>query len=452
MMTAPTVSGPWALSFDAQGDVDTAGEKQLVENLRASKVTDLVMFSHGWNNDEAAASALYAKWFDLLNAQLGPDRKVGFVGIRWPSQLWRDVTIPDFDPTSGGSATGAAGLNATTTAVAEGPALSPQQLEDLKIVFPLGEDELDEIAALLAAGPSQDRADELFVAMKKFNDAVTVKSTDGEAPESKRPGMLGRDKTADEVFGAYANALIASGVDVTGGGGGGGGAGVFDQIGKLWHGAKEALRGLSYWQMKNRAGVVGQRGVGPLIGRITTNPELKTLRIHLVGHSFGARLVSFALAGLPAGDPSPVKSVTLLEGAFSRFAFTDNLPWNPVPPNGALAGRLTRVDGPFTVCYSSHDMALSLSYPLASAASGDDSAGADDPLFRFRAIGSLGAFNSPTQFIDQVGTSYPFAKGAILNIDSSAVVKEGGPPSGAHSDIFHEELAWIVASAAQLTA
>jgi hypothetical protein len=97
-------------------------------------------------------------------------------------------------------------------------------------------------------------------------------------------------------------------------------------------------------------------------------------------------------------------------------------------------------------------MALSLSYPLASAVSGDDRAGADDPLFRFRAIGSLGAYNSPTQFIDQVGTSYPFAKASILNIDSSAVVKNGDPPSGAHSDIFHEELAWIVASAAKLTA
>ncbi|MCW2592210.1 MAG: hypothetical protein JWQ86_4637 [Mycobacterium sp.] len=71
------------------------------------------------------------------------------------------------------------------------------------------------------------------------------------------------------------------------------------------------------------------------------------------------------------------------------------------------------------MCYSSHDMALSLS-----------------PLFRFCAIASPGAYNSPTQFIDQVGTSYPFAKAAILNIDSSAVVKNGDPPSGAHSDIF----------------
>ncbi|MDT7758303.1 MAG: hypothetical protein QOH27_4201 [Mycobacterium sp.] len=71
------------------------------------------------------------------------------------------------------------------------------------------------------------------------------------------------------------------------------------------------------------------------------------------------------------------------------------------------------------MCYSSHEMALSLS-----------------PLFRFRAIGSPGAYNIPTQFIDQVGTSYPFTKAAILNIDSSAVVKNGDPPSGAHSDIL----------------
>jgi hypothetical protein len=449
MMTTPTVPGPWALSFDAQGDVDPAGEQQLLDNLRVSNVTELVMFSHGWNNDEAAASALYAKWFDLLNAQLGPDRKVGFVGIRWPSQLWRDVPIPDFDPPQGGAVPGAAGLDDTATADAAEPTLSPQQLQDLKTLFPQGADELDQISSLLAADPNQDRADKIFAAMQKFNDAVTVESTDGEAPESKRPGMLQKGKTANEVFGAYANALIASGVDITGGGGDGG-AGLGDQLGKLWQGAKEALRGLSYWQMKNRAGVVGQRGVGPLIGRIAT--EFPALRIHLVGHSFGARVVSFALAGLPARDPSQVKSVTLLEGAFSRFAFTDKLPWNPVPPNGALAGQLERVDGPFTVCYSSHDMALSLSYPLASAASGDDSAGIDDPLFRWRAIGSLGAYNAPTQFIDQVGTSYPFAKAAILNIDSSAVVKTGDPPSGAHSDIFHKELAWIVASAAKLTA
>ena len=444
-----TISGPWKLTFDETGDPDQTEERELAQQLVDNQVTDLVVFSHGWNNDEATATALYARWFDLLNAQVAPDRRVGFVGIRWPSQLWRDVPIPDFEPTPG-AAPGAAALTPTATADAGSPTLSPQQLQDLKSLFPQGSAELDEIASLLAADPTQAGADELLAAMQRFNDAVAVNSADGEVAESGRPEMFQEGKTADEVFGAYANALIASGVDIAGAGAGGG-AGVFDQIGKLWHGAKEALRGLSYWQMKNRAGVVGQRGLGPLLGRIIAKEECKTLRIHLIGHSFGARVVSFALAGLPAGDPSPVKSVTLLEGAFSRFAFMEPLPWEAAPPNGALAGQLTRVDGPLTVCFSSHDTALSLSYPLASAVAGDNAAGAADPLFRFRAIGSLGAYNSTTLFIDQVGTGYPFTNGTILNIDSSAVVMNGNPPSGAHSDIFHPELAWIVASAAKLT-
>ena len=436
------------ITFDAEGHVDQDEEEQLVAQLREHAVTDVVMFSHGWNNDEAAAASLYERWSELLIAHVAAGREVGFVGIRWPSQLWRDVPIPDFDPTPSGAATGGAGLNETVTAAADGPALSAEQLDDLKTLFPGGSAELDEIADLLAAEPSQSRADQMLALMRRFNDAVTVESTDGEAPESARPGMLESGRTANEVFGAYANALVVSGVDVSGVGGG---AGLGDQLGKLWHGAKEALRGLSYWQMKNRAGVVGANGLGPLIGRIAANHDFSTPRIHLVGHSFGARVVSFALAGLPPGDPSPVKSVTLLEGAFSRFAFADVLPFDSTSTSGALAGKLARVDGPVTVCFSSHDTALSVSYPLASLASGDDSAGVSDPLFRWRAIGSLGAYDAPTLFVDRVGTSYPFAPGAILNVDSSAVVKTGPPPSGAHSDIFHPELAWIVASAARLT-
>jgi hypothetical protein len=438
----------WRISFDAQGDVDQAEEEQLVAQLREHAVTDVVMFAHGWNNDEAAAASLYERWSELLRAHVRAGHEVGFVGIRWPSQLWRDVSIPDFDPTPPGTATGAAGLGEAVTTAADGPALSPQQLEDLKTLFPGGSAELNELADLLAAEPSQAGADEMLDAMRRFNDAVTVESTDGEAPESARPGMLENGKTATEVFGAYANALIVSGVDVSGGGGG---AGLGDQLGKLWRGAKEALRALSYWQMKNRAGVVGANGLGPLIGRIAANDDFPTPRIHLVGHSFGARVVSFALAGLPPGDPSTVKSVTLLEGAFSRFAFADVLPFDSTSTSGALAGKLARVDGPVTVCFSSHDTALSVSYPLASLASGDDGASASDPLFRWRAIGSLGAYDAPTLFVDRVGTSYPFAAGAILNVDSSAVIKTGPPPSGAHSDIFHPELAWIVASAARLT-
>ena len=443
---------PWALDFDAQGDVDPAGQDQFLKQLDAAGVADLVVFSHGWNNDEAAAATLYQRWSALLNDQLGPGRTIGFLGIRWPSAMWRDEPIPDFEPAPAGTATGAAGLADVTTTVGADPTLSPLQLQDLITVFPAGAAELNKLATLLAAAPDQTRRDEIFTIMGKFSDKVSAGFDDGEAEtaDPTRPGMLDADQHADDIFKSFADALTDAGVDLSDGGGGGG-ADLGDDIAKLWHGAKEALRQLTYWQMKNRAGVVGERGVGPLLGRIAA--KFPTLRIHLVGHSFGARVVSFALVGGPTTTPSPIKSVTLLEGAFSRFAFLDKLPFTSVHPKGALAGRLACVDGPLTVCYSSHDMALGVMYPLASAASGDDSASIeDDPLGRWRAIGSLGAYQAPTESIGEVKTKYSFAKGAILNVDSSEIVIAGGPPSGAHSDIFHPELAWIVASAAGLTA
>jgi pimeloyl-ACP methyl ester carboxylesterase len=197
--------------------------------------------------------------------------------------------------------------------------------------------------------------------------------------------------------------------------------------------------------MKGRAGVVGKAGLGPVLGRLS-------VRVHLVGHSFGARLVSYALAGLPDG-PSPVKSVTLLQGAFSHFAFARPLPFD-AGRNGALAGLLARIDGPLTSCFSSHDLAVGRIYPLASLAARDDSAGAQDALFRWGGMGADGAQGvaAPLDPIRPAGpgTTYRFAAGKALNVDASEVVRAGGPPSGAHSDIVHPELSWVVLAAAAI--
>jgi hypothetical protein len=309
-------------------------------------------------------------------------------------------------------------------------------------MFPSGSDQLDTIAGLLAQPPGPETAGKLFAAMREFSSAAGVDSSDGEAQPSKEPGMLDEDRDPGDLFTIFADRLADTGVEF---GDGGGAAGLGDFGAKLLNGAKEALRQLTYWQMKNRAGVVGQKGLGPAIDRLAG--EFPNLRVHLIGHSFGARLVSFALAGLSGSNPSPVKSVTLLQGAYSRFAFGHGLPFGG---NGALDGKLARVDGPLTVCFSSHDGALSLFYPLASAAAGDATAGVQDPLARFRAMGQLGAFNVVPQMLGAVGAVYPFKTAQILNLDASDVVAAGDSPSGAHSDIFHPELAWVVASASGL--
>ena len=72
----------------------------------------------------------------------------------------------------------------------------------------------------------------------------------------------------------------------------GGAAGLGGFFGGLWNGAKNVLRVATYWQMKNRAGVIGINGLAPLIGHI--HQGAPNLRLHLLGHSFGARLVSYS--------------------------------------------------------------------------------------------------------------------------------------------------------------
>ena len=208
---------------------------------------------------------------------------------------------------------------------------------------------------------------------------------------------------------------------------------------------KEALRQASYWQMKIRAGTVGRAGLGPVLGQLPPG-----VRVHLVGHSFGARLISFALAGLPPG-PSPVRAVTLLQGAFSHFAFASPLPFDAAR-SGALAGLPARINGPLVACFTEHDSALGRFYPLASFAAQDDSAAAQNPSSRWGAIGANGAqgVHAPVVAIRPAGARYEFVPGGVLNIDASEVVRNGPPPSGAHSDILHPEVTWLVLAAGGL--
>src|SRR5262249_45051553 len=160
------------------------------------------------------------------------------------------------------------------------------------------------------------------------------------------------------------------------------------------------------------------------------------------GHSFGARLVSFTLLGLgPGADgpASPVKSLLLVQGAFSHYAFADRLPHAP-DRSGALTGMARRVDGPVVVTHSIFDDAVGRMYAVASVAAGDDSAAFDDLLVRWGAMGHDGAqavgAAEDRLARDSVGTAYGFERGGFLNLEARDVIAHGRPPSGAHSDIF----------------
>lgn len=453
----------WELTFDAEGDPDAAGRKTFLAEVGDAGITDLFVFSHGWNSDRAVSLRLFKGFFGLLAGQLGQvpgDRavKAALAGVIWPSRRWSDEPIPDFDASAAvGGGGGAASLStAAAEPIAADARLDPDILDGLREIFPTALAPLDRMAELLESQPTEEALAEFHQCMKAFADEVGADGDDGEDDRPGRerapaePGMLLDEPAA--LFERYRDRLKESGVDLSDGGGGGGAAGLGDRLRGVWHGAKEALRQLTYWQMKNRAGVVGREGLGPLLGEL--HEVAPQVRIHLLGHSFGARVVSYALAGLPAGlDPSPVKAVTLLQGAFSHFAFSEPLPFN-ADRNGALAGMLARIDGPLAVCFSEHDKANGIFYPLASMAARDDSAAARGAAFRWGAMGADGAQGVQAKLVavQAAGpaTSYRFAPHQVLNIDAADVVRRGGAPAGAHSDIVHPELTWIALNAGGL--
>jgi hypothetical protein len=446
----------WDVVFDAEGDLDGGARDALLAEVPAHGITDLYIFTHGWNNERRTARRLYDAFFGLLAQQLeatpaDPPVVAGFAGVFWPSKRWSDEPIPDFAPNAGTETSGTAAATPRDQASAEvaAPTLDDQTMADLIGTFPAAKTVLERMAALLNGPPTDEAQAEFLACLKEFTAREGVQDDDGErAPDADAvtPRMLGDDHQA--LFGRFRDALRDVGVDILGTSGGQ--ASIGDALRGIWNGAKEALRQATYWQMKNRAGVVGRNGLGPLLGRLAT--AAPQVRVHLIGHSFGARLVSYALAGLPAGSPSPVKSVTLLQGAFSHFAFAQPLPFD-AHRQGALAGMQARIDGPLTVCFSSHDGAVGTFYPLASIVAHDDTSGANRADYRWGGMGADGAQNDDAvqDAIQSAGpdAAYRFARNRILNVDASEIVRRGGPPTGAHSDIVHPELTWIVLSASR---
>ena len=415
----------WRVQFDESGALAPASAGDAVVAEAPKLATNLFVFSHGWNNDVPTAERLYQRFFNqirqVLDSRPPIKSSLGVVAVFWPAIRWADEN----DAFSGG----AAGLAA--------PPLTDQQLVlNLKSIFttPAQTNAIDALADLLSAKAPTEAALRQFHAemCKLVNPAVPAIEDNGE-----HAGLIEADAVdVFQRFAALAPQRRPSGA-----------AGLGDIFGPLWNGAKEALRAMTYWQMKSRAGTIGQTGLSSLINRLTkADPGL---RLHLLGHSFGARLVSFALTGLAAAGPSPVASLFLLQGAFSHFAFAEHLPqdWNRA---GALAGMQNRVCGPLCVSHSLKDLAVGTAYPLASIASRDDASAISDVFYRWGAMGHDGAqaVDAAASSFLPVGSTYSFVANKFLNFDGNAVITRGGPPSGAHSDIFYPTIAWAVLAAA----
>ncbi|MGW6647763.1 serine-threonine protein kinase [Streptomyces iakyrus] len=433
---AMSVTPYWEVAFDADGDPEGRRRDRLLAGVTERGVRDLIVFAHGWNTDRSGATRLCDRFFAPV-PRLAPAARIGYVGVLWPAMRFSDEPIPDFP-------------RAVTAEPPRRPVLDKDTRHALLDTFPGRAILVDQIARLLEQQPPEEAELEEFGRLVRTlvevvapgPQALFAADTVAEGVPQSEPEMFaGSSAAACEEFARALAELEASGTRQG------------FRIPNPWDGAHELLRQATYYAMKRRAGTVGERGLGRVVGQLAR--AAPGVRVHLVGHSFGARLVSFALRGLPEGVRT-VKSVTLLQGAFSHYAFAARLP-HDARAGGVLQGQQNRVDGPLVCCHSRHDAALGTMYPLASRMAGDSRSAAEPVVGRvlgakWGAMGYDGVQAVP-------GTrAYTLARAlqaklpasGCVNVDAAAVVRRGGPPAGAHSDILHPELARLVLTAGRI--
>jgi pimeloyl-ACP methyl ester carboxylesterase len=224
--------------------------------------------------------------------------------------------------------------------------------------------------------------------------------------------------------------------------GGGAAAGLGDFFSGIKAGALRLLNLATYNVMKDRAGKVGRDAVNPLLQRIQAAVP-KTLKMHLVGHSFGGRLVTAAVDGPNA---LRVQTLLLLQAAYSHNGLALNFEANQ---NGFFHSVFDshKVTGPILITHSKNDSAVGLAYPLASRLNGADAAGIGDANDRFGGMGANGA-----QHVDKaeivllpVGGKYDFTTPGkrVFNLNGDAIIQN-------HGDVARPETAAVLAAAMTL--
>ncbi len=408
--------------------------------------TDLFVISHGWNNTNEQAEKLYHDLFTNFAAvapELLQKKKLAIVGVIWPSKQFTDVVdaaVADQAAAGGGAAFGASSTAAEKTIEAKLDVIAPmfgkegaakikaakEQISQLENDPDAREKFVDELRALLnPKAATDDDNSKLFF---KMNGSTMLEKLKTPTPLVSAGG--GGQGGAASIGAGHA--LLKPG---------GGAAGLGDIFSGVKAGAIRFLNYLTYYEMKNRAGTVGHDGVGPLIDQLAS----QTQRVHLVGHSFGGRVVTAAASG---SKTDKLQTMSLLQTAFSHSGFSKSMSgfFRNVVDN-------KRVKGPILVTYTPNDRAVGIAYPTASRLSGTVASAFGDKDDKFGGLGRNGAQKmEPGEVVagvDQllaVGENYAWQPGHFHNLESSKFIVD--PKGGdAHGFITGKEVAWAISRA-----
>ncbi|MFH8251042.1 alpha/beta fold hydrolase [Microbacterium sp. B2969] len=372
----------YAIRFDKFGELASPKTvAELVKRLESNDFTDVIVCAHGWNNIWKDALANYKGFIDRLaeiHARTGvrptrPYRPL-VIGVFWPST---SLVLPwEQGPRIAGQGGGDAEVldewevddqSVVAESVAPGDLAEFYELSEADTLDAAGARRLAELL-LSAAG---DGEDELPTAATEttVEDVLDTwrEYSQPNAAGKVAPGRGGRRVPADEDPDAAAEAgREDAGAPVA--------AGAPDLD------PRAVLRLFTVRTMKDRAGKVGVRGVGDLLRR--TMAAAHGAHFHLVGHSYGARVLLNAVARPDGGPLPPVRSLLLLQPAVNHLCFAEELAELGGAPGGYRAA-LDRVEQPVLTTFTRHDFPLRKVFHHALFRPGDIGeilvAGDDDP-------------------------------------------------------------------------
>lgn len=436
---------------------DKDGKPQSNPTIPAG-TTDVLIVSHGWNNDAAAAEGLYTRLFGNFVDVAGNDpeikkRKLAIVGIIWPAKKFEELVTEV--GTKGGKAGGALSVGEEDKEAAKAA-----MTEAINRAAPLFDDPDDDkrlakLHELADANLEHDEEaqKEFMKTLRELVDPDDSTATGGESEDNAEIFFEGQPtvifKNATKPAPASTSGPMPPPPPPAAGGDGpkegvGKAAGFLGNIfSKASHAVTNLMNLTSYFEMKKRAGTVGKQGVAPLVDKLAQQEKVE--RVHLMGHSFGGRVVAAAAAN---STTKKLHSLALLQAAFSHHGFSKL--------KGGFFRSVVdtkRVNGPIFVTHTRNDKAVGLAYPAASRLSGsqaEDFGDANDP---FGGLGSNGAQKmeageifDTTKVLQPVGGAYEWKAGHFHNLDSTKFIID--PKGGdAHGFVFVPEVAWAISRA-----
>ncbi len=399
-------SGP----LTAQGLVDCAA---------GGTITDVFLFSHGWNNDWAVAVRRYDEFiegFSALRARypVGREFRPLLAGVFWPSTAlvapWERG--PEFAGGAGSDHdTGAAEqaeLGEVAAVVPEGQRGRFYNLAQR--AGDLSEDEAAEFAALVAGAFAG--SDELRAASSVPPDEVlsvwrAIPST-APRPVGDDFGFAADDKADPQTAGRFRT------LD-----------------------PRSLIRLATVLRMKDRAGRVGTRGVADLLSSVLAATDA---RVHLVGHSYGAKVVLAAVVAAPHARPAD--SVLLLQPAVSYLCFSADIDGTGRP--GGYRAALSRARQPIMTTFSRNDIPLTKFFQWAARRASDlgevQIAGVPG---RYAALGGFGPGGIDGQAVEVLARlpAEPYAAEPagirVVAVESTDFIK-------GHGDISNDATHWML--------